>query len=101
MQPITTAKYWDYEFGAYLGTNTIYAFALAKYLFKKFSRRSRWIDREYVSIQGTYSGDTTHSLIFLTACTSIDDGVSAKTYYATDITKNVFTNKCKIRWTEL
>lgn len=74
--------------------------ALCLLLYYRFNRSRKGFEREYPSMSATLSGVTSHENLHLLSCTSIDDRVSAKTYYATDVSQDLFANTASIKWAQ-
>jgi hypothetical protein len=103
---IDKVEYWNYIRNEYTETITIpwidknIVTALIEYLFNRFSLNRIQYDREYNSIKANNTISSSQRWMQTLRSTSINDGVSAITLYATKVGKNVITNKSSVIWVQ-
>jgi hypothetical protein len=92
--------YWNYNTGAPVIEGGI-IYAIANYYYYRFSKLNRL---EYTRSYGQIHAfnDSTHSQMWLrTLCSHvINDGTTERTFYATEVSKNLITNKSTVVWVE-
>lgn len=93
-------RWWNYE-AAEWGTSGRTDIALSKYYGHRLGGGKRVYERTYRSIKG--NDGSTESFEHVTLCrqTAIDDGVSSRNFYATEVEKNPRDNTLKVRWQEV
>jgi len=74
--------------------------ALVQYLNKRFGPGRTQYTRAYNSIQANNGSYTSQRYNRTLMRTQINDGVASRTYYATEVRKNVLTGKSQIIWVQ-
>lgn len=94
-------KYYDYAAQAYVittATNAKMQEAIGGYIYKRFTADYGLIVRKYGQLKADDGVANDHTRLSILRRTSINDGVSAKTYYANKVRKLVETSECEIEW---
>jgi hypothetical protein len=102
-----SVHYWDYSAStpgyvrvtssSYINT---FITALCQYLKARFSPGRTGYARTYGSIKAN-DGSTSSQRWLRTLCrTQISDGLVTRNYYATEVKKNVFTNRATVTWVQ-
>jgi len=61
----------------------------------------RGYERRYSSVKATKDGTSSIDSIHILDRATINDGVQDRTFYATEVRKNLFTNEMFVRWHEV
>lgn len=97
-------RFWDYSIGAYVivsaGSNFL-AYALAEYLFKRMGEGRIEYTRTYGSIKAylASNGSTQRNCQTLMRHV-IHDGITSRTFYATEVDKDITKNMATIVWVQ-
>ncbi len=75
--------------------------ALLHMYYNKFSRPLRSVIRTYKGVAPTENGVTSHTVIYPTKVTNINDGVSTRAFYANEVRKNPKKNELYVQWIEV
>lgn len=101
-------KYYDYDAGDWVtlthdAVNNLWCKVLASYMYKRFSK-GRWqYERAYGNLLATNTVGTPVERIEnikIMSRIDINDGVSTKTYYATEVRKDIMNNTATVVWVE-
>jgi hypothetical protein len=94
---ITDSRFWDYATGA-TSTST---FLMLRYAIGRFGQSKRGYERVYPTIKANDGSTDSHANNYCLRTTSIADGLTTRTMYAVEVTKNVITGKSTILWNEV
>jgi hypothetical protein len=101
----TTVDWWRYSDGSRQVTSGDYlvsclARSLVQYLFYRFQKGRLEYTRLYESLKANDGSTDSQRWNRTLVGHAINDGVTARTFYATEVSKNVLTNKSKVVWVE-
>ena len=96
-------QYWDYATGAYSSLEESALQAMGEYLFYRLGNyvQKRGYDRTYPGIAATVSGVTSQKNVTIAMQHDINDGVSTRHFWASDVTKDPMQSLTKIHWVEI
>jgi hypothetical protein len=101
---LETGRYWDYSTGAYVevdqATDYGFAGALAGYMFNRFSDGRFGYTRNYAGLKATYSATDSQRWLRSLCRHALHDGVTNRTFYATEVSKDIKENKASVVWLE-
>lgn len=110
---VTAMKFYDYANATYsadIATDNdpsiladgkvIIAEPILGYLYRRFFNDKRMYERTYATLKATIGGNVSTTNMELGVKTQINDGISTRTYYATEIRKNFMTNRMFVKWIE-
>lgn len=106
---IKHCRYWKYTTGAYVVCNDDYSGvthynnfgkALINYLFYRFPTGRVQYEREYGSIKVNNGSTNSQRNCKTLMRTIINDGVTSRTFYATEVEKDIFTNRVRVVWVQ-
>lgn len=98
---IQTIQYYNYESGSYVSTsNNLYDFqdAVCGYVYHRFAPLFKTMECVYGSMNVSDGVTESHENAIALMRTDINDGLGAKTYYATRIVKRPEDNKLVVTW---
>jgi hypothetical protein len=73
---------------------------VAEYLYHRLSSTRVQYEREYSSIKATSGGISSQRLLRTTMRHTIDDGVTSRNFYATEVEKDIMKNKASVVWVQ-
>jgi len=96
------AEYYDYGTLSYVAASGITPLAEAwvKYFRALTHRKRKIFRRRYSAITGTIGGTSSHENLTVLRRTEINDGLSVKTFYATEVRKNLRDKTVEITWVQ-
>jgi hypothetical protein len=100
---VVAIKYWDYQAGATATITTgagMYLDFIVKYLYARFTQGRREYTRLYGTIKANDGSVTTQQNLRVMVRTSINDGIAAKNFYATQVEKDILNNKATVTWVQ-
>jgi len=106
--PVVQGRYWDYPTGAYIVITYIpfsespepLITCLVLYLFARMGDGRVQYERTYGGIKANNGTTNSQRNCKTTMRTTISDGVISRNFYATEVRKNILTNKAKIVWVQ-
>jgi hypothetical protein len=96
---ITDVQYWDYSTGAVVSVDN-FARAVAQYYFARYSPKKLEYDRKYSSIKANNGSTDSQRWMQNLNQHSINDGLTARNVYATEIHKDLLNNTVQVFWIE-
>lgn len=94
---------WNYAAAAYGSDEQMSLQAMGEYLFFRLGNYTakRAYDRVYPGVAATISGGTYHNNVKLGMTTQINDGVSTRNFFASDIQCDLMRDLMTIHWIEI
>jgi len=99
-------RYWDYTINDYVvagaSSFNMFLFSLIQYFVHRFSSGRNQVTRTYGSIQANDTATDSQRWLQTMKRHEIDDGIAdpTPTYYATEVSKNILTNRAQIVWVQ-
>ena len=94
--PADLIYYWNYQ-SSYQSSDTYFGYALLQYYFYRYTGRLEY-DRIYGSLQANQSGSISQIYMQNLQQHSINDGITGRNFYATEIHKDVLKNQVEVIW---
>ena len=95
-------EYWDYSLPipAYVNVDN-FCRAIAQYYFGRFSTSRIEYARTYTSLQANNGLSNSQMWMQSLNTTSINDGITARTFYITEIHKDILKNQTTVVWVQI
>jgi hypothetical protein len=94
-------RYWNYQTDAWVSNQTRMDISLARYYANRLGGIRRVYERAYETIKANDGSTNSHVNLSLLRITVINDGIGDRTFYATEVRKDVAKEESFVRWEEV